>query len=270
MKFKFLIVTLNIVIISSFISFFMMPLLTYQNDMTAFLLRYWFFPPIFIILLFLINVLYFRNKSIIENAESGDWTALCHALEVEVFDHHHASFKNVKLLSEVQLLLSDFAGLQRLETFVRANKSEYLARLAANFAGGKLLSGQYAELHTFASNLAKSGKKDEWILFYIPFSLQMQKDYHNASAAFEKYLNSFDEPILNAMTAYFYYEILKKYGKFSENERLTGIKNVRTAFQTKYSLQSWKEYTEKKKQDMHVLVFKKVIDDTTTWLFAAG
>ena len=109
-------------------------------------MRYWFFPPIFIVLLVFVNILYFRNKNIIENVESGDWSALCHALEVEVFDKHRTSLKNLKLLSEVQLLLSDFAGLKRLETFVRANCSEHLAALAPNFAGGKLLSGQYAEL----------------------------------------------------------------------------------------------------------------------------
>ena len=111
MKFKFLIVTLNIVIIISFISFFIMPLLAYPNNITAFLMRYWFFPPIFIVLLVFVNILYFRNKNIIENVESGDWSALCHALEVEVFVKHRTSLKNLNLISEVQLLLSDFAGL---------------------------------------------------------------------------------------------------------------------------------------------------------------
>ena len=269
MKFKFLIVTLNIVIIISFISFFIMPLLAYPNNITAFLMRYWFFPPIFIVLLIFVNILYFRNKNIIENVESGDWSALCHALEVEVFDKHRTSLKNLKLLSEVQLLLSDFAGLKRLETFVRANCSEYLAALAPNFAGGKLLSGQYAELYNFVSNLVRSGKKDEWVAFYVPFSLQMQKDYSRASEEFKKLLNTFSEPILNSMTAYFYYEVLKKHCKCTENERSTFVSEAQNKIKSSYSLDAWSAYTAKKKQEMHVLVFKKVIDDTTNWVFRA-
>lgn len=267
MKFKILIITLNIVIFISFVSFFILPLLAFAGATNTFFIKNWFFPPIFIAILAFINILYFRNKNIIENLESEDWTGLCHVLEVEVFDKNRASLKNLNLLSDVQLLLSDFTGLQRLETYVRSKKSEYLSRLAPNFAGGKFLSGNYAELQSFVSNLIRSGKKDEWLLFYFPLSLQMQKLYPEASKEFESCLNTFNEPILNLMTGYFYYEVLKKYCKLTEKEREEAANSFKNNIKTQYSLETWKDYTAKKRQEMHILIFKKIIDDATSWLF---
>lgn len=267
MKLKALVIVLDIVLIIFFISIFILPVFTGVMNMKTFWLTYWFFPPIFILLLAFINILYFKNKNIIECVESSDWTALCLNLENEVFDKRNLSFRNVKLLSQVQLLLSDFKGLQRLETFVRSNKGEYLSRLAANFAGGKLLSGQYEDLHTFASNLVQSGKKDEWIVFYVAFSLQMQKDYAKASVEFEKVLHSFNEAILQLMTAYFYYEVLKNYSKLSFSERNLATSAFKDTFRKSFNRRTWKAYTAKKKEDIHILVFKKVIDDATEWVF---
>ncbi|MEL3908251.1 MAG: hypothetical protein P1P64_04465 [Treponemataceae bacterium] len=267
MKFKILIITLNIVIFISFVSFFILPLLAFSGAAKFFLSKNWFFPPIFIAILAFINILYFRNKSIIENLEAEDWTGLCHTLEVEVFDKNRASFRNVNLLSDVQLLLSDFSGLQRLETYVRSKKPEYLSRLAPNFAGGKFLSGNYSELHSFVSNLIRSGKKDEWLLFYLPFSLQMQKSYSEASKEFENCLNKFNEPILNLMTGYFYYEVLKIYCKLSEKERIKSVKAFKDNIKAQYSLETWNNYTAQKRQEMHILIFKKIIADASSWLF---
>ena len=35
----------------------------------------------------------------------------------------------------------------------------------------------------------------------------------------------------------------------------------------KYSLHYWEKYVQKEKQDIHVLVLTKVIDDALVWLF---
>lgn len=269
MKFKVLVIFLNIVLITFFISIFVLPFFLDSIDIKTFFSQYWFFAPIFLAIILAINILYARNKNVIGNVESGDWTALAHSLEHEVFDKKHASFQNVKLLAEVQLLLSDFAGLQRLELFVRNNKSEYLPRLASKFAGAKLLSGQYNELYTFTSNLVKSGKKDDpWIVFYVPFSLQMLKEHKAASEGFGALLDTFSEPLLSAMVAYFYYEVLKRYCSLTHEENAAKVQAVRDNIKSRYSLQTWKAYTVKQMQEIHVLVFKKVIADCTTWLFA--
>lgn len=267
MKFKILVIILDIVLFLFFISVFIMPVFMGVIDLKTFLTSYWFFPPIFIALLVVINFLYLKNKNIIENVEAGDWMALCLNLEEEVFEKRNLNFKNIKLLSEVQLLLSDFKGLQRLETFVRANKGEYLTRLATNFAGGKLLSGQYDELYTFTSNLVKSGNKNEWIIFYVPFSLQMQKQHAQASDEFAKLVGTFTEPILNLMTDYFYYDVLKSYNKLPINEQKEKVSELKGRFCKEYSRTTWQNYIAKKKENIHILVFKKVIDDASTWIY---
>ena len=272
MKFKILVIVLNIVLITFFLSIFILPFLLDNIDIKSFFSRYWFFAPLFLALCIGVNVVYVRNKGIITRAEDGDWVALCHSLESEVFDKQHTRFKNLKLLADVQLLLSDFSGLSRLETFVRSHCHEAIPKLATRFAGGKLLSGQYQELHSFTSNLVKSGKKDDfWLLFYVPFSLQMLKEYTKASDGFSDLLSYGRERIgylISAMSGYFYYEVLKNKASVSAEKLVEQGKQFRESIKKTYSLSAWNAYCAKQKEEMYILVFKKVIDDTSAWLFS--
>lgn len=267
MKLKILITILDIVLIIFFVSIFILPIAMSTINAKSLIQSYWFLILAFLALFAFVNIIYLKNKNIIESIETGDWTALCVNLEREVFDKTNLSFKNIKLLSEVQLLLSDFKGLKRLEVFVRANKGEYLSKLATNFAGGKFLSGEFCELYDFTTNLIKSGNKDEWLIFYKPFALQMQKSYIEASNNFKELLDSFSEPILNLMTAYFYYKVLENYCKLSFKGRQEKVQAFKNTFKKTFTSVTWKTYTAKKKESIHILVFKKIIDDASNWVF---
>ncbi|PIE98951.1 MAG: hypothetical protein CR988_00865 [Treponema sp.] len=267
MKFKILVIILNIVLLLVFVSIFFIPVLNPAfSEITG--KKYLFFIPVFLVLIIIFNAVYFKNRKIVESIESEDWTAVCLHLEDEVFSKKRMSFKNVRLLSETMLLLSDFAGLERLETTVRANKPEYLAKIASNLAGGKLLSGKYQSLYDFTSGLAaRRNNTDQWIVFYTAFSLQMLKEHKKAAERFLEIYDKVSVPLIRAMTGYFIFNILATQAKLTPKEAESGKQELKKEILNDYNYTKWQEYTEKQKEAIHILVFKKVIDDTTDWLY---
>ena len=269
MKLKVLIIIFNTVLLTIFFtvlsfSFFAA---TDTHFIGSFFKDYWVFSILFMILFLGMNIFFINNWKIINTLEAEDWPALSLYLETEIFEKHHLTAKKVRLLCEISILLGDFEILKRLERVLEDRKPEYIKTFASRFAAAKLLANDYQGLADFMAHIDVSSRNTSaWIPFYDAFSAQMLKHYREAAEKFSRMMETEQEPLVRLLSIYFMTCGLYNYLDINKNDADKRIEKEKQELK-KHSLSYWKKYTQKEKQNIHVLVLTKAIDDALIWLF---
>ena len=233
----------------------------------SFFKNYWIFVLFFMFLFLGMNIFFITNRKLITTLESDDWPALSLYLETEIFEKHHLTAKKVRLLCEISILLGDFEILKRLERVLEEHKPGYIKTFASRFAAAKLLSNDYQGLAEFmARTVVQSHETSPWVSFYDAFSAQMLRRYREAAEKFSRMLETEQEPLVRLLGVYFMAYGLYHYLGIDKDDADKRIEAEKRKLK-KHSLQYWKKYAQKEKQNIHVLVLTKAIDDALTWLF---
>ena len=268
MKLKVLIIIFNAVLLTIFFTVLSFSFFTAGTEFIgSFFKNYWIFALFFAILFIGMNTFFIGNWKLISTLESEDWPALSLYLETEIFEKHHLTSKKVRLLCEVSILLGDFEILKRLERVLEDHKPEYIRTFASRFAAAKLLSNDYQGLADFMTHLILHPRESSpWIAFYDAFSTQMLKHYSEAATKFSHMLETEQEPLVRLLGVYFMACGLYNYLGIDKDEADKRIEAEKQELKN-HSLQYWKKYAQKEKQNIHVLVLTKAIDDALIWLF---
>ena len=268
MKLKVLMIIFNVVLLTIFFTVLSFSFFTAGTEFIgSFFKNYWIFVLFFMILFLGMNIFFITNRKLITTLESDDWPALSLYLETEIFEKHHLTAKKVRILCEISILLGDFEILKRLERVLEEHKPEYIRTFASRFAAAKLLSNDYQGLADFMTRIAEQPHKTSpWISFYEAFSAQMLKRYREAAEKFSHLLETEQEPFVRLLGVYFMACGLYHYIDVHKDEADKRIEEEKRKLK-KHSLQYWKKHAQKEKQNIHVLVLTKAIDDALIWLF---
>ena len=268
MKLKVLIIVFNAILLTIFFTVLSFSFFTAGTEFIgSFFKNYWIFVIFFMVFFIGMNIFFVRNWKLITALESEDWPALSLYLETEIFEKHHLTSKKVRLLCEISILLGNFEILKRLERLLEERKPQYLQAFASRFAAAKLLSGDYQELTEFMTRIViQPHEASPLIPFYDAFSAQMLKHYREAAEKFSRMLETEKEPLVRLLGVYFMACGLYHYIDVSKDEVDTQIEEEKRKLK-KRSLQHWKKHAQKEKQNIHVLVLTKAIDDALVWLF---
>lgn len=268
MKLKVLIIIFNVVLLTIFFTVLSFSFFTADTEFIGnFFKNYWIFVLFFMILLLGMNMFFISNWKLITTLEAEDWPALSLYLETEIFEKHHLTAKKVRLLCEISILLGDFEILKRLERVLEKYKPEYIRTFGSRFAAAKLLSNDYQGLAGFMARIGgQPHKNSPWVSFYDAFSAQMLKRYREAAEKFSYVLETEQDPLVRLLSIYFMACGLYHYIDVSKDEVCTQIEEEKRKLK-KHSLQHWKKHAQKEKQNIHVLVLTKAIDDALIWLF---
>ena len=268
MKLKVLVIIFNAVLLTIFFTVLSFSFFTAGTEFIgSFLKNYWIFVLFFTFLFIGMNIFFISNWKLITTLESEDWPALSLYLETEIFEKHHLTAKKVRLLCEISILLGDFEILKRLERVLEEYKPEYIRTFASRFAAAKLLSNDYQGLAEFmARTVVQPHETSPWIPFYDAFSAQMLRCYREAAEKFSRMLETEQEPLVRLLGVYFMAYGLYHYLGIDKDDADKRIEAEKRKLK-KHSLQYWKKYVQKEKQNIHVLVLTKAIDDALIWLF---
>ena len=268
MKLKVLVIIFNAILLTIFFTALSFSFFTAGTEFIgSFFKNYWVFVLLFVFFFTGMNIFFIRNWKLITALESEDWPALSLYLETEIFEKHHLTAKKVRLLCEISILLGDFEILKRLERVLEDRKPKYIKTFASRFAAAKLLSNDYQGLSEFMARIViRPHTASPWIPFYDAFSAQMLKRYREAAKKFSRMLETEKEPLVRLLGVYFMACGLYHYIDVSKDEADKRIESEKQVLK-KYSLQYWKKYAQKEKQNIHVLVLTKAIDDALIWLF---
>ena len=268
MKLKVLVIIFNAVLLTIFFTVLSFSFFTTGTEFIgSFFKNYWIFVLFFTPLFIGMNIFFISNWKLITTLESEDWPALSLYLETEIFEKHHLTAKKVRLLCEISILLGDFEILKRLERVLEEHKPKYIRTFASRFAAAKLLSNDYQGLAEFmARTVVQPHETSPWIPFYDAFSAQMLRCYREAAEKFSRMLETEQEPLVRLLGVYFMAYGLYHYLGIDKDDADKRIEAEKRKLK-KHSLQYWKKYVQKEKQNIHVLVLTKAIDDALTWLF---
>lgn len=236
---------------------------------------YGIFFLIFLLLFLLINTLYVKNRRLLRYLDAEDWSALAALLEEEVFTRNRVALRRVSLLSESLILLSDFEALERLEHFVHAQRPRYIMKCALTFAVGKLLVGKYSELRTFMTRVAATqAPVQPWTRFYLAFACHLCGDFEQAHAHLLTLVHTKRQPLIRVLSAYLLSEVLpEKLRRAPAHDAqliargCAHAAQVRADVHAHYTPRRWADYENRKKQNVDVLVFLKLMQDARAWLF---
>ena len=268
MKLKVLVIIFNVILLTIFFTVLSFSFFTADTEFIgSFFKNYWIFVLFFTPLFIGMNIFFINNLKLITTLEAEDWPALSLYLETEIFEKHHLTAKKVRLLCEISILLGDFEILKRLEHVLEDHKPKYLRTFGSRFAAAKLLSNDYQGLAEFMTRIVEQPHKTSpWILFYDAFSAQMLRRYREAAEKFSRMLETEQDLLVRLLGVYFMAYGLYHYIDVNKDEADKRIETEKQALK-KYSLQYWKKYAQKEKQNIHVLVLTKAIDDALVWLF---
>lgn len=264
MKLKLLFIIFNIVIFSLMFTIFCIPFF-YANG--NFLFEFWkinwFLFLLFAILLIPTNVIFFKNKKIINALENEDWPALSVLLEEKVFNEKKITKRNIKLLLETLFLLGDFQCINRLENLLKQNKPKLTQEFAAQFAAVKMIAGNYDDLYEFCKTATAINPQDEWLNFYLGLSLQMKKEYRKCAEFFWQFSDSIKNDLIKVLCCYFVCNILKTYIKANPEEIHKKEEKIKDEIKNKYKKNTWQEYIQREKQEIYAIVLTKLIDQAS-------
>ena len=268
MKLKVLVIIFNAVLLTIFFTVLSFSFFTAGTEFIgSFFKNYWIFVLFFTFLFIGMNIFFISNWKLITTLESDDWPALSLYLETEIFEKHHITAKKARLLCEISILLGDFEILKRLERVLEEHKPKYIRTFASRFAAAKLLSNDYQGLAEFmARTVVQPHETSPWIPFYDAFSAQMLRCYREAAEKFSRMLETEQDPLVRLLGVYFMDYGLYHYLGIDKDDADKRIEAEKRKLK-KHSLQYWKKYVQKEKQNIHVLVLTKAIDDALIWLF---
>ncbi|MDR2897738.1 MAG: hypothetical protein LBU99_02910 [Spirochaetaceae bacterium] len=269
MKFKVVILTFNIVLIVTFLALFCIPFFLIGSDFALdFMKRSWIICLCFVLMLVVMNVIFARNWQLFSIMEGEDWPALTFFLEKKLYEQKRFSYRYVKLLCESCILLSDFAGVQRLADFVSDRKPQLFARSVLGFAAALILQRKtkdaVALLERFHED--KAVKNRFWVEWYYGFALYLEMDFKRSMAVFYGLLSSSKNTVVTGLSLYMLeMKISPMERSFDDLRSETAL--AKNSLLRRESAGSWKRRLEAEKNEVPVVILGKILDDAAVYLY---
>jgi hypothetical protein len=271
MKFRTILILFNVVILSSFLFVFFLPLFLLGPDSSlAFWKGNWFIALLFLALIAGLNSFFLVNRKTFVLVEREDWGELSAHLVGLMFPKGRFSGSRVRLLVNAYLLQSDIAGIERLEAELAAKRPDILRKNALLFGVTRLLRNRAADAEAFfASYLEdKDVESREWFRFDYGFSLVLQKKIAEALPYLEEGCSARDA-VLCLIAAY----LLGSVGAASAADEagkaalVAEAEAARLRLRKRYSSAKWSGEVERAKSEVHIVILSKLIDDAGRWLY---
>jgi hypothetical protein len=272
MKFRTIFILFNVVILSSFLFVFLLPIFLLGGASSlAFWKGNWYLALLFLALLAGLNGFFIANRKTFVLVEREDWGALSAHLVHLMFPRSRFSSARVRLLVNAYLLQSDIEGIESLEAALRAKRPDLLRKNALLFGVTRLLRNKSAEAEAFLAPYLGSRDVDSraWLRFDYGFALVLQKRSAEALPYLEEGSLSRD-PVLCLLGAYLLGSVgMASSSDEAERSRL-GLKAeaARQRLLKRFSSARWSREVEKAKSEVHIVILSKLIDDAGRWLYA--
>jgi len=273
MKFRTIFILFNIVIVASFLFVFLLPLFLLGGDTSlAFWSGNWYLAIFFVALIAALNGFFLANRKVFVLVEREDWTALSAYLGERIYAKGIFKASHIRLLINAYLLQSNVDAIEKLEIELANKRPKLLRREALLFGVTRLLRNMPAEAEAFFARYleAKEVESRDWLRFDYAFSLALQKRVSDALPFLREASRSRDA-ILSLLGAY----LLGTLGiaaATSEEERTeirAEAEASRARLRKRFPGPRWSSEVERAKNEVHIVILSKLIDDAGRWLFSA-
>jgi hypothetical protein len=273
MKFRTIFILFNVVILFSFLFVFLLPIfLLGPSSSFDFWKGNWYLALLFLLLIAGLNAFFLLNRTTFTLVEREDWGALSAHLVGLMFPKGRFRSSRVRLLVNSYLLLSDIAGIERLEAELAAKRPDILRKNALLFGVTRLLRNRSEEAEAFFATYldAKDVESREWLRFDYGFSLVLQKKIGQALPYLEEGATSRD-PVLCLLSAYLMGTLgASQAADDAAKASVIAVADAaRSKLRKRFTNTKWNKEVERAKSEVHIVILSKLIDDAGRWLYEA-
>ena len=283
MKFKALVVIINIVLIFTFLFLFFV---SFILGTPALRRELWpgnlIMAAILLSVLAILNSVFIKNRAVMDFLEKEDWPGLAHHLEVRVLGRGMYGRRNVRLLLESLVVLGDFKTIEKLAAQLKSSRPRLHRELASSLSGAFILAGKYAlasETATSALVGSKGLRREDraWLGFYRGLSLYMARLYGEALEEFMPLCGESDDPLITAISGYLCSVSGKRAGKADEDpvgpdcsariSAAAAAEAARERVRARISRKAWNRYVDRAKEDIRIVILGSLINQAGVWLY---
>jgi hypothetical protein len=272
LKFKLIFIISSIALLLFLVSLIFVPYYILGSSLSA---SFWKMNlPLLLVWLFLflaLNIFYFTNKKLFLLLEKEDWPALIGYLEEQIISKGRYNSRQVRLLVNSYLVLSDTAAVMSLENKVAINKPALVDANVLVFGTARILGNDYVGAVRFFKTRKETAKAPfrNWVAWYYGFSLLLNRQIEAANKEFAVLASSSMDGVITALSSYFLqqniYAMLPQFRQEFREISEAGRKRALTAIPKK---KAWKREIDGLSADIHVAAISKYLNDTGIWLYS--
>lgn len=264
MKFKFIFIIFNLIILMSFLAIYFMPLIMLGWDYTkVFWSRNWGLPLLFIGVIGLLNTYFILNWKVFTLLEREDWPALITHLEHRIYKKKLILGQQVKILINAYLVRSELDAIGKLEDFIRDRKPKLLPKSALAFGVPHLLRNDSTTMERYFSQFIHiKGRDGAWVRWNYAFALILKGEKEESEAVLAGVCSEKIEPVLSLLAIYLLHSLKPASGRESLVEK------GRVRIKSRYTRNQWAREVERSKSSVQIVILQKLIEEATDWLFS--
>ena len=267
MKFKTIFFLFNGIILFSFLFIALMPLFVLGGEYTMiFWSENWFLAVIFLLFISVLDGYFIINWKMFSLLEKEDWPGLTAYLEQEIYEKGRISRKNVKMMINTSLTISNLDKIIRLEKEIREKKPSRLAVYGVSLGIPYLLNQNLDEGKKFFTECMNlSDKKDNpWLSWCYSFLLLSGQELEEAEPHLKDLSSRKKDPVLQLLSLYLYNTTVPHSG--SEEFMAETRDDFTGRFPSAKSLE--KEISKSKSSNITVMLLSSILEDSLNWLYS--
>jgi hypothetical protein len=280
LKFKYIVIIINIIIILMLSAVALIPAFLFDFTFARMFWRSgwpglasglasgpWPLALVLCAALIALNIYFLYNRRLFWLLEREDWPALVEYLEQRVIHKGRYSVRQVQLLINSYLVMSDSAGVIRLEQKVAIARPALLEANALVFGAARILGGDHKGAAVFFQHRLVKAPENPWLRWYYGFSLILSGAFDTAEPAMKALATDAGNVLICGLSAYFLSDILLKHSAHKTECRSLADECRERIRQTLKSIAGWKKEAAKTGTEVHIAIIKKYIDEAGVWLF---
>ncbi|OQY32642.1 MAG: hypothetical protein B6241_10435 [Spirochaetaceae bacterium 4572_59] len=266
MKFKTIFFLFNGIILFSFLFIALMPLFVLGGEYTMiFWEENWFLAVIFLLFISVLDSYFIINWKMFSLLESEDWPGLTAYLEQQIYEKNRITHKNVRMMVNTSLTISNLDKISRLEKEIREKKPEWMSRYGTMLGIPYLLNQNHEEGKAFFKDCLNKAKVAEsfWLQWCYSFILLSGKEVDEAESYLKDLGKQEKDPVLQMLSLYLYKSTTGDPVKLDE------MKPLKEAFLTKFPTRKSLDrvLNKTRSNNVTVLLLSSILDDSLNWMF---
>lgn len=285
MKFKFLFLFFNIVIIIFLLTIFFMPLMILGEGFFPlrsgiFTRSFWPLAAVLIAILIVLDIYYFSNRKLFHLLEREDWPALAEYLEARLPRRARYPGYLVRLYVNTCLVLSDSGAVIDLENKLALVKPALVERNALLFGTARILGKDYGGAQRFfAAHDRPQGKggvfswffaggrakQAQWLSWYHGFSLLLDRQFGEAAEKFRLLAAEAADPVAAGLAAWFLEDNLSQVVEGARETARTARERIRASLPRR---KDWDGEIVKIETEIYAAILRTYIDAAGNWIYS--
>lgn len=263
MKFKVIFLLFNAILVGAFLFLFFMPLAVIGLDETMkFWGQNWYIGLIFISIMAVLNVFFFRNRQLYQYLEREDWAGLTAWIDSRVQAGKGYGEQELRLLANGLVIQGRTQELRRIEAKVRQDKPDLFQRLAIIFGIPYILDQNGDAMKGFFQQIVDSSPRHpdaEWLRFFLAFGHLAARDTAAALPLLEALSREAKDPVVRLLATYLRYSRTGDDGS-----------QARSDLQKRWTREKMDRLVDRRKDELQVILLLKFITEASEWTWKVG